>query len=231
MRRRLIILCSVAAAVALLLSGTTKSQETPIPATEDEFLKRLQEVAGKLDKIEDMSAEFEQQKHTPLLKKPMVSKGQVWVKGRRTLWHTLKPYETWVQVDSDTLRLYEPRSKTVEEYSLEKHIAELAASPIPRLDALRGRFTFQPETSGNERGLLGVRLLPKDESVSRYVRSVVVWIDTDTGLARKTEWVDADEERTLLEFSRVKINGGLKDEQVTIPLPSDVKVVRPQGAR
>ena len=58
-------------------------------------------------------------------------------------WDTEKPEPTVMLVGEKTVQLYFPAQKTVEEYPLDKRLAELAASPLPRLGVLKDRFSLR----------------------------------------------------------------------------------------
>jgi outer membrane lipoprotein-sorting protein len=63
-----------------------------------------------------------------------------------------------------------------------------------------------------------------------HVEQIRVLLDTTTGLIEKLEMTDPDGDRTLIAFSSAKLNTGLRDDQLQIKAPVDVKITRPLGA-
>ena len=83
-------------------------------------------------KIADLTADFEQQKFTAMLKKPLISSGAVAVRGSAMLWKTRKPEPSELQIDQKEVRIYYPAQETIEVYQVEQKLGQLAASPLPR---------------------------------------------------------------------------------------------------
>src|SRR4051794_3819975 len=90
-RQNLLEKCMKYAPVLLLfcLVNTLFSQPTSVPVTTDpKLLERMVQIDQRVASIKDMVADFEQQKITPLLKKPLISKGTVRVLPTSMLWET-----------------------------------------------------------------------------------------------------------------------------------------------
>ena len=195
-----------------------------------QFAEELEEFSAKAARIKDVSAKFRQERHTALLKKPLVSTGRVWIKGERTRWETLKPYESITVVDRRDLRIFYPARKIVEVYELGGRLRELAASPIPRMERLREQFRIkpaEPARKGDDDSALTVVLTPLDESLSEHIQRITVAISRETGLASSIEWVSGDGETTRIAFDDVRINEGLGDDELDLSTPPGTKVVRP----
>ena len=193
---------------------------------------RMMAVDSKAGKIVDLTADFEQQKFTQLLKKPMISSGTVHAKGTAMLWDTRTPEPTIMRVDESEVRIYYPRQKTVEIYPLAGQLSSLAASPLPRLAVLLPHFAFAKGTAkdfGQEERAdqLVIHLTPTEASLKEHVDSVTVLIDTGRGFILAFQLVDSDGERTLIRFNNVKTNANIEDARLNLKLPADVKTVRP----
>ena len=217
----------------LIFVATAARAELTRPAGIDAPLwDRMTAVDAKADKIDDLTADFEQRKFTPLLKKPLISKGTVRAKGASMLWDTQSPEPTIMRVDEKELRLYYPNQKTVEIYPISGQLGALAASPLPRLSALLPHFTFAPASPkdlGEEDrpDRLAIRMTPIDKELAEHVESVTVLIDTERGFILVFQLIDADGERTVIRFSHMKTNTHLDDSRLRLNLPAEVKTVRP----
>jgi outer membrane lipoprotein-sorting protein len=69
------------------------------------------------------------------------------------------------------------------------------------------------------------RLQPKEDKVQKFLSRVDVWIDRASGAILRFEMIEASKDRLELEFKDLQINPPLKDEDLTIRIPSTVKVL------
>jgi hypothetical protein len=182
----------------------------------------------------DLSASFVQEKHSALLRKPLVSKGRVFAKGPLTLWVTESPEVSRMLIDPQWLRLYYPKQKVVEEYPVRGQMSAMASSPLPALGAIRGNFTIMPdagdgldpiEPAGRTKA---IRLDPIGD-LKPFVGFVRVLLEADRGLVLTFEVTDPDGERTTVRFTDLQPDRGLTDRDLQLDVPAGTKVVRPVG--
>jgi outer membrane lipoprotein-sorting protein len=220
----------------VLLAADAPPAPTSRPANIDPAAwQRMLDIDARAAKIDDLTADFEQQKFTAMLKKPLVSSGVVAVRGASMLWDTRKPERSELQIDTKEVRIYYPAQRTIEVYQIEQKLGQLAASPLPRLAVLRKHFTFEPmppaemgekDDNAGEK-FFAVRMTPTDEELREHVEAVRVLLDVQRGLIIRLEMRDSDGDRTLISFANVKTNVGLKDGDLRIAAPGDVKITRP----
>ena len=215
---------------ALLAEPTSKPA-----AIDDQTWQRMLDTDRKAAAVEDLTADFEQQKFTAMLKKPLVSSGKVFVKGSAMLWDTKSPQTSVLQITADEVRMYYPAEKTIEAYKVEQKLGQLAASPLPRLESLLKYFTFEPlplsefnETNAGD--FLALKLTPTQAELREHVEQVRVLIDTRSGLMSKLEMRDPDGDRTAITFSNAKPNTKLADRDLQINAPPETKITRPLQA-
>ena len=204
--------------------------------------ERMLEIDGRAGKVSDLSADFEQKKFTAMLKKPLASRGRVFVRGSAMLWETREPEASSLQITDREVRIFYPAEKTVEVYSIEQKMGQLAASPLPRLAVLTEHFTIEPmaqseiaetaeeKTAADDPHRFAARLTPTDPAMREHVDQVRVLLDVDQGLILRLEMRDPDGDRTVISFSKPVINAGLNESDVQAKLPPDVTVTRPLAA-
>jgi outer membrane lipoprotein-sorting protein len=217
-------------------SPSTTLPSTPPAGIDAELWRRMVQIDARAARIQDLSAEFEQKKFTPLLKKPMVSSGTVWARGAAMLWQTHQPEPTVMRVDEKEVSIYYPKQKTEEIYPIGGQLSSLAASPLPRLAALLPHFTVAvaQEEDVKEFGeltrigqTLALRLSPVTKELKEHLDHVVVLIDGQHGYILAFKMVDADDEATVIRFSNPKVNSGFDDARLKLDMPAGVKVVKP----
>lgn len=227
----ILLVCAVACVAA-------DRAEPARPDGMDEALwRRLVALDAKSRKIVDLSARFTQSKHTLLLKKPIVSHGRVLVRGDRMVWHTTKPQQHSVLVTPQEVRVHYPKQKLLEIYRLQDRLADLAASPVPRLENMVRLFVIErPGTTPPQEtipsGDLRLKLTPRDEELKQHIESVVVDLDEATGAMKRFELTDSEGEKTIVTLSEIAINTDLDDEDVALKVPDGTQISRPlEGER
>jgi len=222
--------------LSLLLAASAYAQ-TSLPSRpagiDDTLWKRLIEANNLTAQVADLTADFQQQKVTAMLRKPLISSGKIFLRGPVMLWNTIKPEPTVLRIDPREVRLYYPREKTVEVYAITDKLGALAASPIPRLDVLVKYFNFENLDvtvfgESDSRKYLALKLTPiAGGDLDKYIKEVRVLIDTTNGQLARMEMTDIDGDRTIVSFSNVRINSGLTEKDVALEIPADVKIVHP----
>lgn len=191
----------------------------------------LEEILSKLDAkaadIESLTAKFVEEKHTPLLKKPLRSTGTIAIKGNRTRWDTVEPAPSVMTTSEDEIRIYDPDAGTLDVYSMDRRLASLAITPLPRLATIREHFEIEGRTSDvGEEGAVALRLTPRSDALREHVSRVDVWVDVELGCARRVEILTADGDQTTLRFDSIRTNVNLSDADVTFDPPSGTIVNR-----
>jgi outer membrane lipoprotein-sorting protein len=203
------------------------------PTTEPALWTELTQLDEKVAKLDSVTADFEQRKFTPMLKKPLVSNGSIIAKGSTALWKTSKPSPTTMLVSSKEIRIYYPAQAIVEVYPVQGQLGALAASPLPRLDVLKQFFNFERDSAASldasktDADFLGVKLTPITDDLRQHVKQVRVLLDRKTGAIQLAENTDADGDRTVLVFSNLKMDTKLADDALKLELPAGTKETHP----
>lgn len=213
--------------VVFLLTIRARAQTQP--TTNPALWQKLTEIDARAAKLTDLSADFEQEKHTTLLKKPLISRGRVRIAGSTMRWDTKQPEETVMLLDDKEAKMFYPQQKTLEIYSLGQHLGSLAASPLPKLSVLQNHFAF--DSNDNLDGkTLEVSLTPTDKALAEHVDQVRVTLDVAGGFILRAEIDDADGDKTVINFTNIKPNTGLQESDLRLDPPAGTKVTRPLGA-
>jgi outer membrane lipoprotein-sorting protein len=220
--------------VALLLlcsAATPASQPTTSPA-DAELWADLHSIDARASQIHSLSANFEQRKFTALLNKPLVSTGQIRILGDQIRWDTLQPQRSVLWMDQHEVRIYYPDQKVLEVYTVDQRLADLASSPLPKLDVLKREFSIERsrprEFAADPTQYLNLRLLPTDPSLREHVQEVFVSLDVKAAYINMAEVTDSDGERTVLSFSNVSLNPRIGD--LTLAVPPDTRITHPLQA-
>lgn len=225
------LLTCIAASTALAQQPATT--QTTQAADASDVVGELEQLQTRLRQVHDLTTRFTQEKHTPLLRKPMVSTGEIRVIGNLMRWDTKKPTQSVMLIGEKEIRLYYPKQKLMEVYSLDQQMARMAASPIPRIDVMKDEFDFarvpasELLASADEQRYLGVRLTPQKDSLKQHIQQVRLLVDRESAYLRQMEMVDADGERTVIHFEDVRLNTGLKAEDLELNPPAGTRISHP----
>ena len=219
--------CRLAFALGVSLSGLSMGQAT-LPAVDAQLARELSEVDSHAASVKTLSASFVQQKQTAMLKKPLVSRGQVRSSGSVVRWDTTLPQPTVLYADERDLRLYYPQQNLEEIYPIQQRMADLLTSPLPRLDAIKSHFQIERAYgTPSANGPLMLRLTPIDPELQKHVQEVVVTIDRASGILQQVQTTDADGDQTQIEFANVKVNQPLDKSELELKVPAGTKISEP----
>lgn len=220
-----------------LIGGTTKEAAGPdgqeSAARETRFADNaIQELQQASESIEDVTASFRQIRHTPLLRRPLESRGRIHLNDEVMVWETEEPHRSTMSVSDEEMRIYYPDDALLEIYPLSAGYAGLNAAPLLRPQQLLERFDIQSiERNEADASLLSLHLSPTHENLRRRLASVVLDVEADTAIVRRGEMTTPDGERTEVHFADVQVNTGRQIDDVTRDIPSGTDVVRPASDR
>lgn len=191
----------------------------------------IQAIDEQQRKIQTLAAGFSQKKETSLAKEPLVSSGTVKFK-RPDRVHFIysQPEQMEMAMEGKTIWIYYPIRSQAEKYSFARN-KRITQYLEPVTGIFQKSFAQLAETyhivyqgSASDR-LYRFRLQPKEDKVQKFLSRVDVWIDRASGAILRFEMIEASKDRLELEFKDLQINPPLKDEDLTIRIPSTVKVL------
>ena len=224
---RLTLLCLLLAGVAAR-PQTTTTAPAPLDA-------RLERIDAKSAAIRDLTATFVQEKRSPLLRDPLVTRGEVRALPSAMRWTSGGTTPTVLSVNADLLRIFYVDQKVVEEYPVRGNISAMTASPLPRLSALREAFRIETDDGTSlpaaPEGVetLALKLTPTAAEMADNVRQVRVLLDAGRGVVLAFETTDPDGEVTTVQFADIKTDVGLTGDDVRLDVPAGARTVRPLG--
>lgn len=213
----------------LCLAPAWAVADDPAPAdAADRLGARLEQIQQAIGPLEDFQARFEKQKFTPLLKKPLVSRGRVLAREGAMRWDTLEPGVSHTLIRDGEVRILYPDDRRMEVYPLDERFQELVVTPMPELAALSERFEVE-EAAGDGGDGLTLQLTPRAEAMRKHLTRLTVRIDAEAGHVEELRIDQPGDERTVYRFSDVKVNEGLADDAFELDVPAGTRIVAPYG--
>ena len=202
---------------------------SPLQELSSDLPEVLRQIDQHSSRITTLKAKFKQVKHSDLLRKPLTSSGIVRMLEDRVRWDTELPSTSILMASSEGVRIYYPDLRVVEIYPLSDRLKQLAGSPVFRLSELSRHFTIQSDLEVSESGELSLDLVPSDESLGKHLRSIRLDVHVDTGIVRRAEVLNADDERTEITFEGIRINSPMDASDIELRVPDDARTVHPLG--
>jgi outer membrane lipoprotein-sorting protein len=211
-----------------LLGLASLAQASPMSKSDvEQLVQKLQALHQSQPSFE---ANFKEERHTALLKDPLVSQGKIWFtvpdKVRREV-NGSRPSTTII--DGNKMSIYYPSFQQLEVY-------DLAKKPMLRdsLQAIAAGFNFEKVTAfynieGSKEGN-GYHLIltPKTASMRRLMRSVDLEVDQNLSPSQ-VQVQDAKGEKILVNYSNVR-RGSVPESMFQFTPPAGTTVTTPLGS-
>lgn len=211
--------------LALILPGVAGSQDAGRSVTGEEKAIFLHTWGTRMQDMRTLHMLFTQEKHLTLLRRPLVTQGELWLKGD-TLRYTLKnpggTTELDLRLDPHTVRAYYPLLQTLE-------VIDLGATPTPQhavpflsRDFANAEDVYDTELTGAaERYTL--RLVP------RHANSPVAALQLTLQQFQPVEYIQTEKNgnRLVMHISTFTMNPDVSDAQLDLQVPAGTTVTYP----
>jgi outer membrane lipoprotein carrier protein len=190
-----------------------------------DLLKKFNE---RQQAVQSLTATFTERKNLSLLAKPVVANGTfLYSKPARIKWEYSEPEPRVFLITEDRFVAYYPAQKRAEEVPLSK----LAGRRVFRVfgigqtaEDLEKFFDITQADPGTESGCYLLVLTPKRRRVKDRLTRVRFWVDAQTYLPRKLEYLESDGDSTLLTFANLRLNPEIAEARFSVNIPKDVMV-------
>lgn len=214
---------AVAAVCAAFLAAPLLAAKKAAPVTLESVIRKVQD---QQKKTKTLQADFRQEKVLALLSKPEVSSGRfAFSKPNNVLWSYDAPRRVEMLIANGTMTTWFPdlnKAERIDVRRFEDRIFKyMGASGT--IDELGRYFDFTfTDTSTSPFWVLDLK--PKTRAVARRVRGIRIWIEKETYLTSKFEYVEGDGDITRYEFTHIRINQPIAQARFTLDLPANVKI-------
>ena len=218
--RALSLLISILAATSLLADSSIKGSQI------EEVVRK---VSARQKSIDTLRANFRQEKVLALLSEPEVSTGTFsFARPNRVLWSYDSPKPVTMLIADGLMTTYYPeirRAEEVEVRRFEDQIFRYMGAVSGAMEDLGRYFNFRFIDSAADPHYV-LEMTPKSRTVERRVRKITVWIDRETYVTSKFEYIEGDGDLTRYEFLEIEINPEIPDADFSLELPDDVRIER-----
>lgn len=214
------------AAAALFSIALSASGDSTVRGT-GKLEEVVREINARQKKITTLQADFRQVKEMALLAKPQVSTGTfAFDKTKKVLWNYAQPRPVTMLIANGWLTTYYPDLKKAERVEVRRYqdrIFKYIGATSGALEEMGKYFDFTFVESRRD-PFYTLELTPKSRTVGKRVRRIKIWIDRETYMTTRFEYVEGDGDVTRYEFSNIRVNAPLPADRFTLRLPPSTRI-------
>jgi len=229
--RRFVIVIAVSI-WAVSVSPAGAAAQNHIRWTLDTVLQHLN-VSAK--EFRSLSAEVERTKVTVVVNDRSTEAGTILVRGDKMLLDLKVPDPRTILRNGDTLYVYTPGLRRVEEYDLGKNrdlVDQLLLLGFGTTGKeLRNAYAIAvgTETKLGDNITVELDLIPKSASFGRQISKIQIWLDTSTWLPVQQEFYEAGSgDYSIVRYSKMQVNAAVPESAFKPHWPKGTQKVKPQ---
>jgi outer membrane lipoprotein-sorting protein len=196
----------------------------------------LNELDSQADSFKSLSAEVERTKVTVVVNDHSTDTGTILVRGDKMLLQMKPPDARTVLRTGDSLFVYTPGLKRVEEYNLGKNRALVDEFMLLGFGT-RGKqlqesyqVTLVGEPTLGDKKTAELELIPKSQGVKNQFSKIQIWFDPATWLPVQQQFFETGSgDYSTVRYSNVVKNPQIQDSQFKQHWPKGTERVKPQG--
>ena len=196
----------------------------------------LQQLDRESKSFRSLTANIERTKVTVVVNDKSTETGMIWMRRDNKLRIELAPPDNrTVLVSGDTLHVFNPGLKRVEEFDLGKHKTQLDKFLFLGFGTsagdLKGDYilTLQGESTIDNRKVLLLELTPKKDDVRVHFSRIHLWIDQATWLPLQQRLYETGSgDHTTIKYSNVQKNTAIPNSRFSANWPKGTQKIKRQ---
>jgi len=218
----------------LFAAGLSLAHGQGRPAwTLEGVLRQLDETAKD---FHSLSADVERTKVTVVVNDRSTETGTILVRGDKMVLDLKAPDARTILRTGDSLYIYTPGLKRVEEYNLGKNRALvdqflLLGFGTEGKQLEKGYLVaLLKEDKIDDRKTIELELTPKSQGVRNQIAKIQIWLDESSWLPVQQQFYEAGSgDYSIVKYSRIVRNAGIPESEFKQHWPKGTEKVKPQG--
>jgi outer membrane lipoprotein-sorting protein len=168
-------------------------------------------IRAAAENVNAISADFVQEKHLPILAKPLVSNGRfVYRRPDSLRWEYRSPVKSvLLMIDGKARRFVESEQGLVEDVSARMQATQFV---MPEIGGwLSGRFEDNPMFDARLEEDGRIVLIPKDEGMARFIQRIELHLSERPGVIEQVLIFEGEEAYTRMQFTDIQVNPVIED--------------------
>lgn len=161
--------------------------------------------------VHAVSADFTQEKHLPILVKPLISKGRLYYRRPDSLrWEYTSPVKSVLLMhDGEARRFVQTDRGMVEDAGVRLQAMQFVMPEIGKW--LSGQFQDNPLFKASLKAPNRILLVPTDKGMARFIQRIELVLAKRPGVIKEVLIYESDDAYTRMVFSHTKVNPRLDD--------------------
>ncbi|MBZ5528076.1 MAG: outer membrane lipoprotein-sorting protein [Acidobacteriia bacterium] len=202
--------------------------------TVDAVLKQMDRAAGE---FRTLTADLEHSKYTDVVKDTSLETGHILVrKDDKMRIEILQPDPRTILRNGDSLFVYTPKIKRVEEYDLGKN-RSLVDQYVRLGFGTRGEdlkkgylLTVLGEETLDNRKIVLIELTPKSDKVRAQISKIQMWIDQASWIPVQQKFFETGSgDFFIFHYKNIALNLKIHESRFKPNWPKDVTLIKPRG--
>jgi outer membrane lipoprotein-sorting protein len=196
----------------------------------------FRQMDGEAKNFHSVSADIERTKVTVVVNDRSTETGSIEVRGDKMLLEMKVPDPRTILRTGDSLYVYTPGLKRVEEYNLGKNrtlvdqFLLLGFGTDSKEMQKSYLVTLLKEDKVDDKKTIELELTPKLDAVRAQITKIQIWLDESSWLPVQQEFFEAGSgDYSIVHYSKVVRNPGLPDSQFKPHWPKGTERIKPQG--
>ena len=183
-----------------------------------------------------LEADVERTKVTVVVNDRSTELGTIAVRGDKMLLEMKTPDPRTILRTGDTLYVYTPGLKRVEEYNLGKNKSAvdqflLLGFGTAGAELRKGYLiTVLPETTVGDHKTVELELTPKSDAVRAQISKIEIWLDESTWLPVEQQFFETGSgDYSIVKYSKIVRNAPVPESDFKPHWPKGTEKIKPQG--
>lgn len=196
----------------------------------------LGQLDGQAHSFRGLSADIERTKVTVVVNDRSTDTGTILVHADKMLLQMKPPDARTVLKTGDTLYVYTPGLKRVEEYNLGKNRALVDEFMLlgfgTKGEQLQESYqtTLVGEPTVDDKKTVELELIPKSQAVKNQFSKIQIWFDPSSWLPLQQQFYETGSgDYSIVHYSNIVRNPHLDDSRFKPHWPKDTERIKPQG--
>jgi outer membrane lipoprotein-sorting protein len=168
-------------------------------------------IRAAASRVDSISADFVQEKHLPILARPLISEGRLFYRRPDALrWEYTSPVKSVLLMhDGDARRFVQSDRGLVEDASVRLQAMQFV---MPEISGwLGGQFQDNPLFDASLNGIDKILLVPKDPGMARFIQRIELLMSDRPGVIEQVLIFESDDAFTRMVFGHTQVNPALDD--------------------
>jgi outer membrane lipoprotein-sorting protein len=196
----------------------------------------LKELDAEAQDFHSLAADVERTKVTVVVNDRSTEIGSILVRGDKMLLDMKTPDPRTILRTGDTLYVYTPGLKRVEEYNLGKNKQALEQFLLLGFGTagaeLRKGYliTVMPEVTIGDHRTVELELTPKSDAVRAQISKIQIWLDESTWLPVQQQFYETGSgDYSIVKYSKIVRNAPVPESDFKPHWPKGTEKIKPQG--